>query len=51
MAWFVLKRGPAVQVGGLLFEAEKLVEVTDEALIRKLRGHKSFEEADGPAIP
>lgn len=47
MAWFILKRGPDIEVDGVSepFVAGKPVKVADEALIRKLRKHRSFEEA------
>ncbi len=47
MPWFVLKRGPDVPTEHVTFVAGIPAGVTDEALIRKLKKHKSFEEVPG----
>lgn len=52
MAWFKLKRGSTVEARGYTFAAGVATEVpdSDEATVRKLRSHPSFEEADGPTV-
>lgn len=47
MAKFILIRGKPIEAHGYRFEAGVPVEVTEEQIVRKLRGNKSsFKEAD-----